>query len=178
MNLDPTVDLLLRLAFGLLFVGALAHKLLNWSEFLGVSSSYTQGVLPKTARYLVAAAVVTMESAVVLACALAPSTFAGYAVILVLSVYALAMSLNIMRGNELLDCGCSWGDSTQPVTRSLVIRNVGLIIVAGALLLPEGARSMAAVEYFGVLCALLLAVLVYMTSNLLIANTTDMAGTE
>ena len=117
-----------------------------------------------------------IEAIAVFACALAPGTFAGIAVIVVLSLYALAMGLNIMRGNALLDCGCSWGDSAQPVTWSLVVRNVGLIVVAGTLLLPEGTRMMAAVDYFGVLCALLLVVTVYMTANLLIANATDLAG--
>lgn len=159
-------------------MSALAHKIFNWSEFLGVSSSYTRGVLPKSARYLIAPLVVMIEAIAILACALAPGTFAGTAVILVLSLYALAMGLNIMRGNALLDCGCSWGDSAQPVTWSLVVRNVGLIVVAGTLLLPEGTRMMAAVDYFGVLCALLLVVTVYMTANLLIANATDLAGTE
>ena len=170
MNLDPSVELLLRFAFGILFASALVHKLCNWTEFLGVTSSYIRGVLPDSGRVFVAAIVAIMEAAVVSACAIAPGAMAGIAVILALSAYALAMGLNIMRGNLLLDCGCAWGESAQPVTLSLVFRNVGLIIVAFALLLPEGTRIMAAIDYAWVLCALLLLVFLYMTANRLIAN--------
>ena len=175
MHLDPTFALTLRAAFVLLFVGALIHKLHRFAEFKGTLASYFRGLgLSGMALERPAAAIAIALEAVVVAACLSPrsGTPAAVSASGVLLLYALAMAVNLHRGNVLLDCGCSWGSERQPVRYALVFRNAVLAALALTLVLPVSDRPLAALDVASTGAAILTAGLLYSAANRLLMTAT------
>ena len=137
--LNPAVEIAIRLEIGVLFAGALVHKLRAPGEFAGTVEAYLRGTPLRgtSLGWMAAGLVIAMEAGVV-ALSLLPGSApsAGGAAAAMLSFYAIAMGANIARGNVLLDCGCAWAAERQPVSLALVLRNLVLAAIAGLLLLP------------------------------------------
>jgi hypothetical protein len=93
-----------------------------------------------------------------------------------LLAYGGAMLINLMRGNALLDCGCSWGQARQPVSFALVARNLGLALMALLLVMPVEARSLAPIEILSVVMAALTGAVLYSALNGSLNNSNSMAG--
>lgn len=109
--LDPLIAATLRVSFGALFGFAAVHKIVNFRAFSIVLRNYVKGS-PLERRRPVAVlggVIIAAELTLLAACALpsASAAAAGLAAAM-LSGYALAMYINLRRGNALLDCGCSW----------------------------------------------------------------------
>lgn len=172
MLLDPAIDLLFRSAFFALFASSLAHKVANFTEFQGTTAAYFRGMLsPGTAIFAISLMVIVGEAIAAAVCiapvdrALRAGAIAG-----ILLLYAVAMGVNLLRGNTLLDCGCNWGKLLQPVTYVLVWRNLLLSLVALLLALPEGQRPMLALDAATVAAGTVLAALLYAGVNHSLAN--------
>jgi hypothetical protein len=78
-----------------------------------------------------------------------------------LLLYALAMGLNLLRGNVLLDCGCSFGAERHPVSPKLVFRNIALVLVAALMALPVIPRAMGLLDYLSAFASVAVAILVF-----------------
>lgn len=179
MFLDPTISLALRAAIALLFAAAVSHKLWNAAQFKSTLMHYLQGFGAdargiETPLFMI---IVALEFVIAAACML-PSTqaVAGLLAGGTLLLYALAMAVNLLRGNALLDCGCTWGSARQSVRPALIVRNGLLSLMAFALALPVGNRELAAVDVVSVTAATLTAMLLYGAGNRLL--TVDFAKRE
>jgi hypothetical protein len=175
MHLDPTFAMTLRAALLLLFAAALTHKMRRFTEFEGTLASYFRGFGVSGTGLLRPAAVlaIAFESFVVGACLWSRSgTPAAISAGGVLLLYALAMAINLHRGNVLLDCGCSWGSGRQPVRYALVVRNVVLAALALTLALPVSGRPLAAIDVASIGAAVLTAALLYSAANRLLMTAT------
>ena len=80
---------------------------------------------------------------------LAPWTEAAAA--LLLSVFAVAMGINLLRGRRHIDCGCFQGTLKQPLSWTLVSRNALLAL----LLVAAGAAASARADAWAVVNGLL-----------------------
>jgi hypothetical protein len=120
----------------LVFLRAAGHKLSSFASFVGFLRDYR--VVPDWSVSSVALAVVSAEVLLVLALGVPPlRTLSGCLAIALLLAYALAMSINLVRGRHEVECGC--GGAAQPIGWALVARNIVLIAPSGFLLVPEGA---------------------------------------
>lgn len=143
----------------LVFARSAAHKLAEFSFFNATLGDYR--LLPALFVGPVAIALTVAEVAAI-ALLLFPNTrTAGASVAMVLlSLYAAAMAINLRRGRYRIDCGC--GGPGQMISWALVVRNLVLASGAGFVALNTAALDAIAggtpVAFAGVLlCWLLLA---------------------
>jgi len=111
----------------LLFVRAAWHKIAEFTEFTGFVADYK--LLPETLVTPVSMAAVGAEVLVVLLQLVPGGQVYGLVLgVAILSLYAAAMSINILRGRASIECGC--GGAVQPLSWSLVWRNAVLVTMA------------------------------------------------
>ena len=169
--LDPVVGAIVRGSFALLFVTAGAHKLRAVPEFTGTLAGYR--ILPG-AWVSPAARLLPLLECLIAAALLAPpaSAAASLAGAALLSGYAVAMALNLMRGRRQLDCGCL-GPRGGVISPALVLRNLLLALILGAAGgLRSSSRSMDWLDVGTVLVAVCAAALLYAAANGLLAVAT------
>lgn len=117
-------SLSLMLLVQLIFLGALLHKGFDFVEFQGFVADYQ--LLPEFLVKPASVCLVIAEAAVVLLVLWSPVRF--FALILaalLLSLYALAIAVNLKRGRTQIECGC--GGAPQWLSAGLVWRNWVLI---------------------------------------------------
>lgn len=133
----PVFDLPGELALGLrifgclLFGGAVAGKLRHIDSFLDTVSRYrlVPFALSRPAAWLI----IGLEIEVVVA--LASGSFVGIgsaSAAALLTGFALAIAINLARGEREIDCGCFQAGRRQPLGWDLVLRN----LLLAALFLP------------------------------------------
>lgn len=141
MTLDPVIAWSLRLGLALLFAAGAWHKLSDRKRFEAAVRAYA--LLPDQMPWLVSRALPVVETAVAVGL-LVPTwqQWASAAAAALLSVYTIAIVVNLARGRREIDCGCFASKSTTPLSSALVARNLGLIAAACALLLPTQPRAL------------------------------------
>jgi uncharacterized membrane protein YphA (DoxX/SURF4 family) len=122
-----------RIAAALIFFTAAFSKMRSWRTFEGVVANYRllPGPLPRLVAWLLPPGELLL--AIALAFGAPGSELAASAL---LTVFAAALGVNLLRGRAHIDCGCFDSTLKQPLRWSLVLRNVLL-----ALLLVCAARS-------------------------------------
>lgn len=145
--MDPVLAVVLRGALALLFVVAALHKLRDRHAFRATLDAYA--LLPSGLTAPLARAVPLVElTAAILIVAPRAATAGAVLAVLLLSVYALAMGVNLLRGRRDLDCGCMGPGARSPVGPGLVVRN--LVLIAAALVAgfaPLHARALVWVDF-------------------------------
>jgi hypothetical protein len=109
----------------MVFTVALLHKVRAWPRFNASMAAYRlipDALVGPAAGLLIAAEALTVVLLVV------SHWLAGASAALLLSLYALAIVVSVLRGRTHIDCGC--GDEPTPVSWTLVLRNVCLIGLA------------------------------------------------
>lgn len=148
--MDPTIDLTLRGALGLLLLAAALHKLRDPRRFTATLADYR--LLPRRLAGAAAALVVGAELVVVAALAVDPPRgLAGAAALFAL--YAAAIGINLARGRRHIDCGCAGPAARRPIGGWLVARNAVLVAVALAGLVPLAPRPLVWVDGLTVIAA-------------------------
>lgn len=144
----------------LVFARSAAHKLTEFSFFSATLGEYR--LLP---RVLVGptAIALTVAEALAIVFLIIPDTRAAGAMLagVLLSLYAMAMTINLRRGRSRIDCGC--GGSGQMISWPLAARNSVLAALAAFVSLHTGSFDAipagTLVVFAGVLlCWLLLAI--------------------
>jgi uncharacterized membrane protein YphA (DoxX/SURF4 family) len=121
-----------RVCVGLVFILAATQKAQHWRVFSGVLANYR--LLPRTLVTPVAALLPLAEILVgILLLSAQIRPFGALAAIVLLSVFAAAMAINLKRGRSAIDCGCGQSFLKQNLSWLLVGRNAGLV----ALLIPS-----------------------------------------
>lgn len=173
MHLDPTYVVTIRFGFALLFGSAALHKVINWSAFKVTLGKYFMGSVSVSTSLvnMIAVVVITAEAFIVGMCIwpLHGAMTAGIIIVLLLT-YGSGMLINLVRGNILLDCGCTWGGARRPVSYALVVRNIGLALLAFPLALPVVSRELGAMDILSICATVLTAGFLYLTSDLLLTQ--------
>jgi hypothetical protein len=125
-----------RVCVGLVFALAATQKAMHWRVLPGVITNY--GLLPRAMAWPASAFLPPAElilAMLLLSAQLRP--WPGLAAIALLALFALAMTINIARGRDHIDCGCGESFLRQTLSRTLVARN----ILLAALLVPSLAMT-------------------------------------
>lgn len=156
--IDPTILWLGSLALGALFVGSAAHKLRDLASFRAAMAGYRlvpAPLLPVAAPALALAEVVI--GAATLATLFAPDTgrIGLIAAACMLLGYALAIAINLARGNSAIDCGCFGFGARGPGLRSgMIVRNIALAALALPALMPLAPRQLVWLDFVTLLAGL------------------------
>jgi uncharacterized membrane protein YphA (DoxX/SURF4 family) len=143
MSVDPSIALAGRLLGALVFVAAVSGKIRHRHELAGVIANYR--LLPERLAAPAAWTIVALECLVVLSLLSGLRVSAGAALaIVLLGVFALAMSINLVRGRREIDCGCFQSGLRQRLSVALVVRNLVLAAVLAPLVAggPAGATAL------------------------------------
>jgi len=130
----PDAVIAIRILSALVFMTAAIGKMRSWPIFHGVVANYR--LLPQVLVAPVTYVLPPAEAAI--GATLATGLFAPWAeaaAALLLGVFAVAMSINLLRGRRQIDCGCFQGTLKQPLSWTLVSRNALLallLVAAGA----------------------------------------------
>ena len=145
MTLDTAASWFLGLGLALLFGVAAGHKLADRARFLAVLGNYD--LVPAGLVPLAGMAIVAAEAAAALLLTLPPVRAHGACVaVALLAAYALAIAINLLRGRTRIDCGCLGFGRHDRIAWTLVARNLALIALALALLLPASPRRLVALD--------------------------------
>ena len=125
MTIDPSIALACRLLGALVFATAVAGKIRHRHELAGVVANYR--LLPEALSVPAAWGTVALEILVVLSLAGGLYLKAGVALaIALLSLFAVAMAINLVRGRREIDCGCFQSGLRQTLSGGLIGRNLVL----------------------------------------------------
>lgn len=162
MTFDPALVYCARGAVALLFLVAAATKIVDFVRFRVVLAGYG---IPEHATAALGAAVIAMELVAGAGAVVGldqPLYMAGG----LLAGYAIAMAVGLVNGRRA-DCGCSL--RAQPTSWALVIRNVALLPVVALALGSPAERALGVFDYVSIAGGIVVAALVYLTANELIA---------
>ena len=139
--IDPVFSVTLRVALALLFSLAAFHK---WSDYARFTATLEQHqVLPQRTVPAASIAIIAIEVllAIVLVVPALPHAGAVGAAVL-LTVYSMAIGINLARGRREIDCGCLGPNARTHLSGWLLVRNGTLIAVALAAALPPTIRTL------------------------------------
>jgi len=137
--IDPLIMLVISTSLALLFFMAARHKMSAPGQFQAQLAAYD--LLPEVALTPMSRLLPLIEMAIVFLILIPPTRpFAAFVAALLLSVYALAMAVNIMRGRADIDCGC--GGQPQVLSFWLLLRNAVMVAGSCLLLVPVSDRAM------------------------------------
>lgn len=126
-----TLQMTGALLLSYVFLTASLHKLTNFKHFQQQLSDYD--LLPQTILAPTVLVLALMEAIGAICLLVAPLIALGAIVsALLLTTYMIAISLSLMRGKKLLDCGC--GKSGQQLSPWLLVRNLILLCAALSLI--------------------------------------------
>ncbi len=141
MTIDPAIAVLIVACSALLFAAAAFHKLRDLRRFDEIFAAY--GLLPWAARLRLSRAVPLLEACV--AGGLLPDVTRSAAAcvgIVLLLVYAGAITVNLLRGRRELACGCGGPDDRRPIAPWMVWRNILFAVALFPVMLPWGPRPL------------------------------------
>lgn len=167
--LDPVIGEIVCGSFALLFGMACAHKLRSLSAFAETLTQYR--VLPDGLLSPGSLLLPILEGLIAVGLLIGPArrptSLLGAAL---LTAYAAAMGLNLLRGRRQLECGCLGPRGGGVVSASLVARNMGMaLILAAAGSIPWAARPIGWLDAGTTLFAVTAAVLLYLAADGLLA---------
>ncbi len=164
--IDPVWSLALRAGLALLLTSAAVAKLRDIDGFTAAVANYR--LLPATLARPLAGAFVSTELALALALWL-PALRAAAAIgaALLLSLYGLAIAINLARGRRDIDCGCGGPFGRQTLTEALVLRNALLALAALAAALPPAPRTLGWLDLWTLAAAVGTTAALYAGANLL-----------
>ena len=109
----------------LVFLFSVSHKLRDYARFRASLGAYQ--LFPESLLGFFAPLVILLEVAAIVAILLPTGPGVSIAFGL-LMVYTLALTINLLRGNTSIDCGC--GDVPTPISGWLLLRNGALLLLA------------------------------------------------
>ena len=131
----PQIQIAIRTLISLVFLSAAIGKLRHYVAFQGVLGNYR--LLPQSWVAPVAHVLPPIEAAI--AAGLLSGLAAPWpeaAAMILLSAFAVAMGINLLRGRRYIDCGCFQSALRQQLSWSLVLRNTILLLSLQMVIAP------------------------------------------
>jgi len=141
---DPVIVLAAQVLLALVFIAAGIGKMRDWGQFLGLVQNYR--VLPRYAVPAVAYALPPAECAIGAGLLMAQTrTPSALLAAVLLSIFAVTIAVNVLRGRTEIDCGCFRTSLKQRLSWWLVMRNLVLIALTLVIVVaadpPAAARA-------------------------------------
>ncbi len=170
--IDSLITIIAVVVFTVMFLVAAWHKLSALTEFKVILIDYQ--ILP---AYLVDIAAILLPLAEIVIAILWMTTVevAALASAMLLTVYCIAIGVNLGRGRAHISCGCTMG-SEQPLSVFLIVRNGALIVLAVACLFPQIAREFVWIDYIAIVFSCLAIMLLSLAGSQLMANGAALAS--
>lgn len=167
MFMDPSIELASRILGTLVFATALAGKVRGFDEWVGIVANYR--LAPDLFARPLAGLIITLEALVVLlfGSGLVPRAGAALAICL-LCVFAIAMTINLLRGRTEIDCGCFQPGLRQRLSVALVVRNLLLVLVLSPSL-GAASQSLSFIQWVDGIGAGMVIFLLYQTFGQILA---------
>jgi len=172
--LDPLIVRLVSVGFSLLFLLAAADKLTSFQKFKVTLADYQ--LLPQALHGVAARLIPLVEIGLGISWLLSvPSSYVSVASAVLLYVYMVAISINLMRGRSHIDCGCGFSrsvasKSSHQLSFGLVFRNLILVAVALATLMPATDRQLGMLDFVILVMAVMTGIFLYAAANQLRSN--------
>ena len=165
--MDPSIELASRILGTLVFASALGGKVRHLDEWVGIVANYR--LAPELFARPLAGLVVALEALVVLlfGAGLAPRVGAALAICL-LGVFAIAITVNLLRGRTEIDCGCFQSGLRQRLSVALVVRNL-LLVLALSPSLGAASQSLSFLQWLDGIGAGMVIFLLYQTFGQILA---------
>jgi hypothetical protein len=167
--IDPVWSLAPRAGLALLLASAAVAKLRDLGGFSAALAGYR--LLPVALVRPVSVGFVTAELALALGlwqpelrviCALGIASL--------LSLYGLAIAINLARGRRDIDCGCGGPLGRQTLSEALLLRNALLAGAALAAALPVAPRALGWLDLWTLIGSVAAAAALYGAANALLAR--------
>ena len=166
---DPVLVLATSIGLASLFLAAALHKLQQRAAFRAALEGYDflPPALLEPALWLIPVA----EAAAAFGL-LMPQTRSLASLLSggLLLAYAGAMMLVVVQGRRTLDCGCSLGGASQPVSAALIVRNAILALLALNAARATESRELFLYDWALVVIMALVGIVLYATVNTVIAS--------
>lgn len=160
---DIAFVLCIRWMLAVVFAVALAHKLSSPTSFVATMKAYQ--LLPAGLAVLVGYVLIAVELSIALALIL-DTRSGSVAAAGLLSVYTLAIVINLIRGRRDIDCGCSGPYLRQSLSGWLVVRNLGFITLALFTSMDfDSSRSLGILDWFTAFATAATFALIYFAGN-------------
>lgn len=171
--LDPLIVKTISTGLGLMFLVAAFHKFSGATQFRITLLEYQ--LLPETliSHFSRLVPIVELLLGASWLTGFFPQNLTAGASSGLLALYAVAIAINLRRGRVHFDCGCGFGgktDKEQYLSGGLVLRNLVLMSLALATLLPRGSRELGFGDYVTLTAALIACSLLFGAMNQLLAN--------
>ena len=155
---DPGFALTVRWALAVVFAIGLAHKLKAPTVFGATLANYRllPGFLLTPATYLIIALEWVATAGLVL-----NSRYGSITAAVLLALYTLAISANLLRGRRDIDCGCSGPAIRETLSGWLVIRNTSLLAIALLTIPASAPRPLTLLDWFTAFVAVAVFFLLY-----------------
>ena len=174
--IDPLLLRIISLGFALLFLIGAVHKFSNREHFRASFEAYE--IIPTSLSALVARIIPPLELLLGVGWLVFGLFAIEFKLVTFFSVgllvsYALAIGINLKRGRNYIDCGCTFPHSntsnadsgSQQISLGLFYRNILLIIMAVICTIPDSDRSLQLVDFFGLFFSVVTLILLYSTFN-------------
>ncbi len=177
VTLDSVVSAVIACCMFVLFATAGAHKLSDRQTFLASLNDYR--LVPPIIIPMLSFSIPLLEVCLALLWIfqwVQPLTAILSA--LLLSVYTLAIAINLARGRTHIDCGCNFsavGETGSLISPALLLRNSFLIILILGTLFPTEQRALIWLDYMTIIVTTLVAIIFYISASQLLANKTAIA---
>ncbi len=170
MTIDPAIAALIVACIALLFAGGAIHKVRDLRRFDEIFAAY--GLLPLAARLRLSRAVPFVEALVAAGLLFDVSRIAAACVgVVLLLVYAVAITVNLLRGRRELACGCGGPDDRRPIAPWMVWRNVLFALVLFPVMLPWSPRPLGLTDMVTIGFGTATCALVYLCLDRLLGRT-------
>jgi uncharacterized membrane protein YphA (DoxX/SURF4 family) len=169
MVIDLTVSMILRLLLAYIFLRAALHKVSDLQRFVAQLDAYD--LLPQRLLHRVAYLLIATECTLALTLPVPIWWLPPVVAATLLGVYALAIAINLLRGEDDLDCGCSGSaDFPQGISWALVGRNAILVLAALFAAVSISERALSLHDAATIAFASIAVVLLYNSIGQVIAN--------
>ncbi len=168
-TLDPIYSLTIVILIAFVFALAGIHKAMDFARHAGVVADYR--VVPAWTVPLLAPLVVVLELGAAFLVLIPLFRSTGLILIIgLLLIYIYSLGLNLVRGRTSIDCGCGWGSKGHQISAWLIVRNLTMMMLAAAALLPSSNRSLYLVDWILAAFGGAAVIVIYYIGDLLIAN--------
>jgi hypothetical protein len=152
----PILAAAAQATMGLVFLGSAVAKLRDWRTFHGIFAAYR--LTPEVLWAPGAAGVVAAEL-IAGAGLVAGAVWGGISGAALLTLFAGAMAVNLLRGRREISCGCTFGGAGEGLRWRDVLRNIALaalLLVAAPAPSPDLSGRLLALSAASLLFVLLL----------------------
>jgi Methylamine utilisation protein MauE len=169
MTVDFTISFIIRFLLVFIFARAVLHKLGDLSHFNAQLETYR--LIPSPLVPAMSFFLILIEGFLAFSLLLSGWLYPSFIAAALLALYAGAISINLVKGRDDLDCGCGGRSAfTQRISWALVIRNCVLAIFALATASPIASRSVSVVDITTVVFATIAVICIYASIEQAIAN--------